>query len=464
MTADLLLSGADTPTLKSVRRMLEGVIPLSICSVSADGIPHVSYVSTAEYVDESHIALSYQFFNRSRENILASRRVAMSVEDPYTGGAVIMRLEYLRTDIDGGIFERLRARLAGIASHCGMAKVFRLQGADVYRVHEVRRVPGRRELKAAEPRCDVLTAARVVADSLGQCKDLDQTFEAVMAGLRDQLLVRHAMLLLIDRQREVFYTAASLGYAESGIGTELPLDQGLAAVAVQEGVPLRIGHMTTMTLYGKAARARTSALGLQGVLEEEISLPGLELPRSQLAMPLQVLGETVGALLVESDQEQFFSYDDEDALSMITGPLAFAIQLFRNRMEGAQQLARPQLPVVAEAPSMAGCAGGTPLRVRRFARDQSIWFDNDYLIKGVAGSILWKLLDDWQSGGQELFTNRELRQTPELGLPDLQDNLEVRLLLLRRRLDEREAKVRIVKEGRGRWRLRVDQPITLESA
>ena len=50
------------------------------------------------------------------------------------------------------LFERLRAKLAGIASQSGMDKVFFLRGADIYRVNELRRVPGRRELPAAEPR------------------------------------------------------------------------------------------------------------------------------------------------------------------------------------------------------------------------------------------------------------------------------------------------------------------------
>jgi hypothetical protein len=38
--------------LKSVRRMLEGLMPPSMTTVTSDGMPHVNHVSHAEYVDE----------------------------------------------------------------------------------------------------------------------------------------------------------------------------------------------------------------------------------------------------------------------------------------------------------------------------------------------------------------------------------------------------------------------------
>ena len=110
-------------------------------------MPNVSYLSLAEYVDPLHIALSYQFFNRSRENVLATRRAALTLDDPYTGAGVVLQLEYLRTETEGPVFERLRAKLMGVASHVGMDEVFHLRGADIYRVLECGACPAARSCR-----------------------------------------------------------------------------------------------------------------------------------------------------------------------------------------------------------------------------------------------------------------------------------------------------------------------------
>ena len=75
------------------------------------------------------------------------------------------------------------------------------------------------------------------------------------------------------------------------------------------------------------------------------------------------------------------------------------------------------------------------------------------MIKGVAGAILWKLLREHVGTGRIEFTNRELRLDPKLRLPEHAENLEARLVLLHKRLAERDAGIRIEKCGRGRFRL-----------
>ena len=85
-----------------------------------------------------------------------------------------------------------------------------------------------------------------------------------------------------------------------------------------------------------------------------------------------------------------------------------------------------------------------------------------YVIKGVPGRLLFHFLRIYAESGRCDFTNREVRLQSTLRLPDLKDNLETRLILLRRRLDERRMPVRLSRPGRGQIRLEVEGNPQLE--
>lgn len=445
-------------TLHAIRRILDGAIPPTLCSVSADGVPHVNLLSHVEYVDANHVALTFQFFNRSRANILATRRVALMVEDPLTGGSLELHLRYLRTETEGPVFERLRAKLAGIAAHTGMEHVFQLRGADVYEVLAIEPLAqgGGTALSILQPRCDLAAGARAVSARLAECGDLASLLQTAMDGLQRDLAVDHAILWLLDEGRQSLYALASIGYAHTGTGAELPLpDAGLAGVAVREGVPLRIGHMARMYRYGQNLHQHARDHGLVPGTGAAIPLPGLATPCSQLAVPLRARGRTVGALLVESESDQFFGYDDEDALALLCAQLAQALATLQSTDLDAAA------PVPPAAPAPAAPAG-PPLRLRHFRRDDTVFIDGQYLIKGVAGAILWKLANEAHRHGRTDFTTRELRLAGEaLRLPGVQDNLGVRLLLLQRRLADWGGPLQIERTGRGRFRLVLGRALAL---
>ena len=444
-----------TPRLDAIRECLEGAVPGIMATCAADGTPNVAYLSQTEYVDGQHIALSYQFFNTTRRNILANPEARLIVTHPHTGERFRLRLRYLRTETAGPLFERMKAKLAGIASHTGMSGVFRLLGSDIYRVFEIERIPGA-ALAPPPPRASLLAALRAVSARIACCRELDLLFSDTLDELEAHFDIHHAMVLLLDGAGTRLYTIASRGYEASGVGSEIPLGHGVIGVAAREGTPIRIGYATLEYAYGRAIRAAAEANGLGAALETEIPLPGLADSASQLAVPIRAAGRLLGVLYVESPHNLRFGYDDEDALVALAAQLGATMLALQHAGESSEEA------VVADVSPPA--FEGRPVLVRHYAEDDSVFLDDDYLIKGVAGSIFWALVRDHVEAGRDTFSNRELRLDPRVRLPDLSDNLEARLILLRRRLDERQAPVRLVKAGRGRLRLCTSRPLTLVEA
>lgn len=440
------------PSLNDIRACFEGAIPAIMATCAQDGTPNVAYISQVHYVDDRHVGLSYQFFNKTRANILANPYASVLLMDPVIAAFYRLRLRYLRTESGGALFERMKAQLAGIASHSGMAGVFRLLGADVYEVEAVESVEGERLAPVSHPKPGLLAGVRRAAERMAACSATDELLQTVLAALNDHLGVQHAMVLMLDAATQRLYTVASCGYATSGVGSEIEMGHGVIGVAARERTPVRISHVTNAASYSHAVRSSLQASEPGIAFDTEIPFPGLAEPHSQLAVPIVSGGRLLGALFIESPLDMHFSFEDEDALVAIASHLGAALELLRTVDEpAAEEPAPPAVP----------SASGAPLPVRHYLANNSVFVADSYLIKGVAGAILGKLLREYSQQGRTEFTNRELRLDPSIRLPDLADNLEARLVLLQRRLAENSPHLRIEKTGRGRFRLRVERPVTL---
>lgn len=440
-----------TVTLESIRSCFEGFAPSVIATCDSAGTPNVAFLSQVHYIDADRVALSYQFFNKTRRNVLETGAASVAVVDPVTMAQYRLSLDYIETQTRGPIFESMKAKLAGIASHTGMQGVFRLLGADIYRVRAIERIPVE-TLHPSPPERNLLSETRRICAELSRCKDLDELCDRTLECLQRQLGISHSMILMLDGNEAQLYTVASRGYAISGIGSEVPLGAGVIGVAAREAVPIRIGHMTSEYSYGAAVRHQSQLAGMSWSGATQIPFPGLSDPESQVAVPIVQDGVAIGVLFAESREPLRFGYDEEDALAIISEH--FSAIFARLREEEFPAETRPPLPTRA--------ARGRKIVVRRYCADNSVFLGHDYLIKGVAGAIFWKLAREYVENGRTEFTNRELRLDPALRLPAYAENLEARLVLLRRRLAERNGDVRIESCGRGRFRLLVDCDLTLD--
>ncbi|MBI3382797.1 MAG: GAF domain-containing protein [Aquabacterium sp.] len=458
-----------------LRNCFEGGVPSALSTCSVDGTPNIAYLSQVQYVDQKHVATTFQFFNKTRQNILANPYALLKVVDPLNGSGYKLHVRYLRTETSGPLFESMKAKLAGIASHTGMTEVFKLLGSDIYEVERVETIvhpmPG--ILPAVQ---DSLPKLRHMSAMLNASRDLDELLDNTLTALQTVCGIGHMMILKLDECGERLFTVATRGYDQSGVGSEIPMGHGVIGVAARERTPIRISHMTSEYIYGKAVRDSAEALGLHHQLETAIPMPGLPECRSQMAVPITAGATLYGVLYVESHEDLRFTYDDEDMLQIVAQQFGWMAQSMACADPAEPATDTPTLPAstasftvtAVSAPPMTtitpALGDERPVLVRYFKADHSIFLDEDYLIKGVAGAIFWKLVQVRQHEGRDQFTNRELRLAPDLSLPDIADNLEARLVLLQRRLAERTRCVRMHKTGRGRFQLQVMQPLKLQSA
>ena len=306
-----------------------------------------------------------------------------------------------------------------------------------------------------------LGALAQLSERLGRCPDLDTLVSTALRGIADLFGYEHAFLLLRDEDGSRLFTIASHGYDTEGVGSEVRVGEGVIGMVAARAEPMRIGNLGRMLAYARSVRRAYEQEGGEAP-GREIPLPGLPAAESQLAVPAIVLGQLVGVLVVESDRPVAFTADDQALLTVVGALVASAIEI-ESALERCGTDASASLDVPAAAATRAPAAMRTT-RVRFFPVDGSTFVDGDYLIKGVAGRILWSLLEQHEREGRVEFTNREVRLDPSLELPEFRDNLESRLILLKRRLDERDAPMRIEKTGRGRFRLMIETHLALEQA
>lgn len=178
---------------------------------------------------------------------------------------------------------------------------------------------------------------------------------------------------------------------------------------------------------------------------------------SNLSVSVVAQDRLLGVLFVDNGDSDLGKLEDDSTQAAVAGHLEAAIALARygvwNPPDGGS--------TTAALAQMKAPAQTKALEVRYFSTDGSVFVDDVYLIKGVAGAILWRLLRECIGQGRTEFSNRELRLDPSLKLPDVSDNLEVRLKLLRRRLAAQCPQLRMESTGRGRFRLVLESAVKL---
>src|SRR4051794_34321811 len=133
---------SETVTLPELTRCFQGIIPSVIATADRHGIPNLAYLSQVYAVDDRHVALSRQFFNKTQRNLDENPLACLEMVDPLTFQAYRLRLLFLRSERSGPLFESMSMRIEAIAAHTGMAGIFKLIASDVFEVRSVEKVEG----------------------------------------------------------------------------------------------------------------------------------------------------------------------------------------------------------------------------------------------------------------------------------------------------------------------------------
>jgi hypothetical protein len=451
------------PTLESLWPCLQGIIPASMSTCSREGTPNITFVSQVTYVDARHVAISFQFFNKTHRNVREHPLACAMIVDPRTFQAYRLALRFDHSESAGPLFESMSLQLQAIASYEGMSDVFRLRAADVYEVLAIERVDGLTSLPEPAPIEHPvplfvdrdLVSLRIIVERLNRAELLSDLLESSLQLLKEQFGFDHTMILLAEERHGKLLTIASHGYAEHGAGSEIGIGEGLIGMVARAKRALRLSAIDHSLRYAHAVRQRAEALSGADAVCREVPLPGLRGAAAQIAVPLVMQGRLIGVLAVESVDPMAFMVREETLLTIVAAQLAAGIDQLGRDAEEAPHNTAPRKTVSLSQPAA---------RARRFCffrADDCIFVDGEYLIRNVPGRILWRLLKQYRDEGRSEFTNRELRMDSWLRLPEIKDNLESRLILLRKRMELKCPDVRLLQRGRGRFALDVDVPIEL---
>jgi uncharacterized protein len=133
------MTGVHLP--EEIKAVMDNGIPAVMVTCSAAGVPNATVISQVYYVDEARVALSFQFFSKTIQNVRENPRAFVCLNDLAGHAHWVLDLEFQHSETEGEIFDVMDMQIEAIASATGMSGIFKLRAADIYRVLAVARKP-----------------------------------------------------------------------------------------------------------------------------------------------------------------------------------------------------------------------------------------------------------------------------------------------------------------------------------
>lgn len=290
-------------------------------------MPNATWLSQVFLLDECQIALSCQFFRKTRENLAANPRAQLLVVSPQTVGQWRLDVRFVRSECARETFEAMKSRVHAIASITRMEAVFALQSADVFEVDAITpiEVEGIAPRTPPAPQADRLQQLLRLTQLTGNCRDLRQLIDTSLGFLANDLGYGRIGIYLLEADEEALYALATYGFSSSGVGARVELGAGVIGACGRHAVPIRIADVSRERMYGRAVQEQQERV--QRGAEREIPLASVADARSLLAVPLMLQGKLFGVLATESSEPLAFDERDTQLLSTAGQLLAQGIAL-----------------------------------------------------------------------------------------------------------------------------------------
>lgn len=156
-----------------------------------------------------------------------------------------------------------------------------------------------------------LSALNSYGGKLNSANSLQQVYELTLNAMEQLLGFEHASFLIKDK--DYLKVVCQRGYSER-LDFKLPLDEskrGITVLAANKGKPVIVNDVTKSLEY----------------------VPGSPDVRSELAVPVEIEGRTVGVLNVENRQLAAFDEKDATLLQILSSHAATAISNLEKRQE-----------------------------------------------------------------------------------------------------------------------------------
>lgn len=444
--------------LEDLKSCLQGVYPSTLYTCAADGTPNVNYISHVYYVDQNHVAISGQFLNKTRKNIAVNPMATAMVLDPVNVCHVELLMRWKESQTSGNVFSQISERIKAIDSQVGGEGKFSLKSVEIFEVLDIK-VPEEFHYLLNQKNHKTLFSLNNLQSAIQhiqKANTLENLYDLILESLEKSFGFKHSLLLIPDSLTNNLITINTRGYNLNGVGAEVKIGEGIIGKVAQAQKPLAFMGLKREYIYAQTSLRNYSEMDKEIFFSEAIALPKLTDAASIIAVPLINRGKLAGVLEVQSLASVEFKESDEDFMMTFGSYVAMAMENLQIQNEPETFVSEP---LISETKAVSSLK---KINITYYIDDECIFIDGEYLIRSLPAKILWKLIQAFLSEGKTEFSNRELRMDKTLQLPDFKDNLETRLILLRKRLEAKNPGIALKQNGRGKFKIEIHGQIILD--